>query len=137
MIIFNGSILLAIHEFPQAGAPELYKQDNHFAGINGVSRVVLGVGGREITFDVWLTDVSFTSAAALDAYRQYLDAGVGNGGDLVITGSAPAYFQDCSFEGFEATRSVLPVEGCGVGSYMQPGTFWQPGKLKFKQLSVV
>lgn len=136
MITFNGNTLLALHGFPQAEAPEVFSQDNHFAGIWGLSAIELGTGGRAIEFEIWLSDSSFTTAAAVDAYRQFLDLGVGNVGPLSITGNAPAFFNDCRFEGFSPKGSVLPAIGAGSGTYLQPGTYFQPGTLKFKQLSV-
>lgn len=130
MLLFAGQNLLAIHEWPRAAAPEVHAQDNHFAGIQGVSSIFLGTGAREITIPVWLTDASFGSSAAVAAYVQSLDLGVGFQGDLQITGTAPNYFQDCRFEGFEPTSGVLPVVGGQLA-----GQWFQMGVLKFKQLT--
>ncbi|HWB13350.1 MAG TPA: hypothetical protein VG826_29260 [Pirellulales bacterium] len=130
-INFNGTPLKCLHTFPRGSAPELHVQRTQFAGVVGVSQIVLGVGGRELSFEVWLTDASFVTAASVDNYRQTLDGLIGAGGTLQITGNAPATFGDCTFVGFEPTGSVLPVLGVG----MPVGTFWQAGTLKFFQLT--
>jgi hypothetical protein len=134
MLTFNGNNLKCLHEWPRADAPKIHAQRNQFPGVWGESQILLGVGGRDISISVWLTDASFTTAAAVDAYRQLFDLSVGTTATLQITGNAPAAYGDVCFDGFEASGSVLPAIG---GAPLMPnGTFWQSGVLHFHQLTV-
>lgn len=132
MLTFNGQNLLCIHQFAKADKPQLHAQRNHFAGVWGESQIVLGVGGRDISIKVWLTDASFTTSAAVDSYRQAFDLSVGTVADLAITGNTQAYYADVTFEGFEPTDSVKQAIGVG----MPAGTFFQEGIFHFHQNSV-
>jgi len=134
VINFNGQNLMCLHEWPRADAPKIHAQRNQFPGIWGESQILLGVGGRDIAINVWLTDPSFTTAQAVDNYRAGFDLSVGTTAGLQITGSAPSQWGDVCFDGFEPTGSVLPC--IGGDPLMKTGTFWQPGVLHFHQLTV-
>lgn len=135
MLTFAGQNLLCLHDFAQADAPQLHAQRTQFAGIWGESAIILGVGGRSIAVDVWLSDASFAAAAAIDSYRQQLDLLIGITGALSVTdskGNALAYYADTTFEGFAPAGKILPAIGAGLPA----GSFWQPGQLRFHQNSV-
>lgn len=134
MLTFNGIPLLALHDFAQTEAPELHAQRTHFAGIDGESAIILGVGGRQIAIEVWLTDASFHTAADVDAYRQTCDLSVGVTADLSITdsqGNRLGFYQDVTFEGYFARGKILPAIGGGLPA----GTYWQAGQFRFQQNS--
>lgn len=131
-ITFNGNNLLCLHKRPIYAPPKINAQRNQFAGIWGESQILLGVGGRGITIEVWLTDASFTTAQAVDNYRQLFDLSVGTTATLTISGPAPATFADVCFDGFEATGDTLPAIGTGLPA----GTYWKAGILHFHQLTV-
>lgn len=135
MIHFGGGQFLALHDFAQADAPQLHAQRTQFAGIWGESAIILGVGGRAISIDVWLSDASFSTAAAVDAYRAQLDLLVGTTGALALSdsrGNALATFADVTFEGYAPSSKILPALGAGLPA----NTFFQIGRLRFHQNSV-
>lgn len=132
MLNFAGQNLLCLHDALQREAPKVHAQRTQFAGVTGESQILLGVGGRSLTVDCWLTDASFGTPQALDNYRASLDQSVGTVGQLVESGPVSAVYGDVCFEGFTPSGPVLPVAGVG----MPQGTFWQPGTLHFYQLTV-
>lgn len=128
-VTFAGTVLKCLPEAPRMDAPKLHAQRNQFPGIIGESQMILGVGGRDISIPVWLTDASFTSSQAVDSYRQALDLGVGATGVLQITGRQP--MADVTFEGFELAGDILPA--IGGAPLMPAGTYFLAGILHFHQ----
>lgn len=134
MLSFNGAPIFGLHEHVEYATPKLQAQRTKYAGIVGESETVLGAGGRALKCEVWLTDASLTTSAAVAAYVASLNALVGANGTLVVTeeGKTIETFADCTFEGFEATGPILPA----IGGGMPPGTFWTKGVLHWYQLTV-
>lgn len=80
----------------------------HYAGLDGVTQIELGVGGRRITYIVWLYDRSFATAAPLLALLKKFDERVQANGKLVETGNFDRTFHNCTFEGCKKLHDPLP-----------------------------
>lgn len=132
MLNFNGANFLGLHGRVETGLPKLQTQRTKFAGITGESEIVMGAGGRALKCQVWVSDASLTTAAAVAAYVESINQNVGVNSALIVTGANPDTFADCTFEGFEPADAIKPALGAGLPA----GTYWVAGTLHWYQLTV-
>lgn len=104
---FAGQPIPGINFDPQIDPPSAEVVRTHYAGLNGVTEVQLGKGGRYIRYQVELFDRSFTTAAhVIDLLKQFDDR-VLTSGILRETGNITRTFRNCTFEG--CTPFHLPI----------------------------
>ena len=106
--------------------PQPQVRRTHFWGIKGESQIVGSLGPRSLQIEMWLSDPTFDSHAALDNYiRQTLnDAYMYMPGTLIVTGGGAAWtaFEDCTWMGVDIRNTgIIPNIGGGMpGAWICP-----------------
>lgn len=131
-ISFNGLAIPGHCQAPYVAAPELDVVRTKFPGVNAVSEIFSGRGGRLIIYPVWIFGDQFKNVADVIKFLDSLDDVVGSNGSLVESGTISRKFTSVTFEGFDNQGApILPVLGSGM-----QGTHWTRGLCRFYQLKV-
>lgn len=131
-IAFNGLDIPGHCQAPYVAPPEIDVVRTKFPGVNAVSEIFGGRGGRLIIYPVWIFDKKFKNVADVVKFLKSLDDVTGSNGSLVESGTISRTFARCTFEGFDNQGApILPVLGSGM-----QGTHWTRGLCRFYQLKV-
>lgn len=96
---FAGLPIPGINGDVQLESPSSEVVRTHYPGLNGVTEIRLGKGGRYIRYPVVLFDRGFTTAAHLVSLLKKFDDRVQTHGDLLETGNIVRRFHNVTFEG--------------------------------------
>jgi len=154
MIRFNNTVLKTgnRHGLPFVTSPEEISRMENFNSVSGVGQIVTGVGGRTITLDAFLVDLSFNSSSKVYEYQakelKPLINQVGNlEVDPVISGQQKIILKNCTLKNWTpipqpGQRAAVPMpdiinyQGGALNSRVGPGAYYLEVIFTFYQLLV-
>lgn len=105
---YAGQPIPGIHESVDLDPPDNHVVRTHYPGLDGVTEVRLGSGGRYIRYYAILFDRSFTSAADVTNLLRKFDTKIGVSGTLRESGNINRVFNNCVFEGCKSLHAPIP-----------------------------
>jgi hypothetical protein len=138
---FNGIEIKGTHGLASEGPVELFARRTHFYGLQGMSEIIGGRGGRPLSVDIWMHD-EYTNLSDLKTVLVALDKRIGEYGTLEIIDTPETDdntdYQQVTFLGLER----LPLGNRNDTGPLKDtaetvdGGWFQNGRLHFMQLTV-